>query len=75
MIQTRSGRVIKKPDRYVPVEVVEDDFNPEDYDSDESDINSEVEYSDEELDEESDSDNSFLVQDDEDEEVEEETDD
>ena len=49
--QTRSGRVIKQPVRYVPQEVVEDDYAPEDYDSDESEVTSEIEYSDEELDE------------------------
>jgi len=33
MITTRSGRNIKKPDRYVPVEQVIDDYNDSDYDS------------------------------------------
>jgi hypothetical protein len=36
--RTRSGRVSKPPERYEPVEQVEDDYGPEDYDSDESDI-------------------------------------
>jgi len=35
--RTRSGRVSKAPTRYEPVEQVEDDYAPEDYDSDESD--------------------------------------
>ena len=65
MTQTRSGRIIKKPDRYVPVERVEDDFDSDDYDSDESELTSEIEYSDEELDEDSESDDSFVVPDDE----------
>ena len=38
--RTRSGRVVKKPDRYEPVEQVEDDYAPEDYDSDESSVSS-----------------------------------
>ena len=33
---TRSGRVSKAPVRYEPVEKVEDDFEEEDYDSDDS---------------------------------------
>ena len=38
--RTRSGRVVKKPERYEPVEQVEDDYAPEDYDSDESSVSS-----------------------------------
>lgn len=49
--RTRSGRVSKPPVRYEPVEQVEDDYAPEDYDTDESsDVSSEVSYDDEELD-------------------------
>jgi len=72
--QTRSGRVIKQPVRYVPQEVVEDDYATEDYDSDESEVTSEVESSDEELDEDDDDDeemNDFVVDDEEEEEDEE----
>ena len=41
--RTRSGRAVKAPVRYEPVEQVEDDYAPEDYDSDESDIKSDEE--------------------------------
>lgn len=51
---TRSGRVTKPPERYEPVEQVEDDYAPEDYDSDESDVSSEVSYDESEIDEEGD---------------------
>lgn len=52
--RTRSGRVTKPPTRYEPVEQVEDDYAPDDYDSDESAINSDEEddFSEEEDDEE-----------------------
>jgi len=33
---TRSGRVSKPPERYTPIEKVEDDYPEEDYDSDDS---------------------------------------
>lgn len=36
-VTTRSGRVIKKPDRYEPVEQVTDDFSDSEYDSECSD--------------------------------------
>ena len=55
--RTRSGRVSKPPVRYEPVEQVEDDYAPEDYDSDESsDVSSEVSYdsSEEDLDDDAD---------------------
>jgi len=72
--QTRSGRVVKRPDRYVPQEVVEDDFDPEDYDSDESEVKSDTEITDDEEEEEDDDDEGslkdFIVGDDEDEEEE-----
>lgn len=42
--RTRSGRVSKPPERYEPVEQVEDDYAPDDYDSHESDISSEISY-------------------------------
>lgn len=34
--RTRSGRIVKKPERYTPVEVCEDDYATDEYDSDES---------------------------------------
>lgn len=50
--RTRSGRVSKPPERYEPVEQVEDDYAPEDYDTDESsDVSSEVSYDESEEDE------------------------
>jgi len=42
--RTRSGRVSKPPQRYEPVEQVEDDYADEDYDSHESDVSSEISY-------------------------------
>jgi hypothetical protein len=57
--RTRSGRVSKPPVRYEPVEQVEDDYAPEDYDSHESsDVSSEVSYdsSEEDLDDDADDD-------------------
>lgn len=47
-VKTRSGRVSKPPTRYEPVEQVEDDYADEDYDSNESDISSQVSYDSEE---------------------------
>jgi len=56
-VRTRSGRVSKPPVRYEPVEVVEDDYAPEDYDSQESsDIDSSVEYDESEIDDDDDAD-------------------
>jgi hypothetical protein len=44
-VRTRSGRVSKPPERYEPVEQVEDDYASEDYDTDEvSEVSSEVSY-------------------------------
>jgi hypothetical protein len=55
--RTRSGRVSKPPVRYEPIEQVEDDYAPEDYDSDESsDVSSEVSYDSSEEDPEDDAD-------------------
>jgi len=54
---TRSGRVSKPPVRYEPVEQVEDDYAPEDYDSNEvSDVSSDIETESDEEDSESDAD-------------------
>jgi hypothetical protein len=44
--KTRSGRVSKPPERYEPVEQVEDDYSPDDYDSDESLVDSDGSFSD-----------------------------
>lgn len=56
-IRTRSGRVVKKPERYSPQEVCEDDYAAEDYDSHESsDVSSEVSYDSEDVSSESDAD-------------------
>lgn len=54
--KTRSGRVSKPPERYEPVEQVEDDYAPDDYDSDESSIDSSESFSDEEEPEDEDED-------------------
>ena len=39
VVKSRSGRVCKKPQRYEPVETVTDDFDDNDYDSDDSSEN------------------------------------
>lgn len=42
-MRTRSGRIVKKPERYSPVEVCDDDYESNDYDSDiSSDVSSEA---------------------------------
>ena len=56
-VRTRSGRVSKAPVRYEPVEQVEDDYAPEDYDTDEPVESSEdIETDEDEEDDESDAD-------------------
>lgn len=74
MIQTRSGRVVKQPERYTPVERVEDDYATDEYDSDESEVTSEIEYSDEEIDESESDLDSFIAEEDEENSGEEEVD-
>jgi len=55
--RTRYGRISKPPERYVPVEKVEDDYGMGDYDSsDSSNVDSDVEYESEEYDEDDDAD-------------------
>ena len=55
--RTRSGRVTKAPDRYEPTEQVEDDYAPDDYDSnDPTDVSSDTETDSDEEDDESDAD-------------------
>lgn len=65
-VRTRSGRVVKKPERYTPIEQVEDDFSDSDLESHwDSDISSEISYDPEEI-EESETDLSdFVAEDDE----------
>ena len=47
--KTRSGRVIKKPERWEPKEEVVDDFKPDEYDTDDgSDVSSKISLSDDE---------------------------
>ena len=63
-VRTRYGRAVRAPVRYEPIEKVEDDYGPDDYDEDESDIGSGIEYSDSELEAEDDSDlDGFVVPD------------
>jgi len=63
-VRTRYGRAVRAPVRYEPVEKVEDDYGSDDYDEDESEIESGIEYSDSELDAEDDSDlDGFVVPD------------
>jgi len=52
--RTRSGRVSKPPDRYEPIEKVEDDYSDADYDSTESEIKTDED--DDDADEEDDED-------------------
>jgi len=54
--RTRSGRVSKPPVRYEPVEQVEDDYAPDDYDSDESAIVTDDSFEDDEDEEDDESD-------------------
>jgi hypothetical protein len=67
--RTRSGRVVKAPERYTPQEVCEDDYADDDYDSHESgSVSSEVSYDTEDISNESDADadgnlNGFVVED------------
>jgi hypothetical protein len=49
---TRSGRLVKKPDRYVPIEKVEDDYATDEHDTD-TDDESDSEEEEEELDSDS----------------------
>lgn len=56
-VKTRSGRVVKKPERYTPNEVCDDDYAAEEYDdTDVSEVSSEVSYESEEISSESDAD-------------------
>jgi hypothetical protein len=56
-VRTRSGRVSKPPVRYEPVEQVEDDYAPEDYDTEDPDDSSEdIDTDEDEEDDESDAD-------------------
>ena len=55
--RTRSGRVVKAPERYTPQEVCEDDYADDDYDTEESgSVSSEVSYDTEDISSESDAD-------------------
>lgn len=64
--RSRSGRIIKKPERYTPVEQVEDDFSDSELESHwDSDISSEISYDPEDFDDESETDLSdFIAEDD-----------
>lgn len=55
-IKTRSGRTVKKPDKWIPQEECEDDFNDDEYDTDDgSDVSSTISMSEDECDEDDDS--------------------
>ncbi len=69
---SRSGRVIKKPDFYEPVERPEDDFDEDEYDDDEGDEDDIEEEEEEEEDDDEDADDKgnlkgFVVDDEDDE--------
>lgn len=72
---TRSGRVIKKPDFYVPVEEVCDDYASDEYDSedDDSDVESVITSGSDMTDDDDDLEG-FVVDDDDDDDDEEEAD-
>jgi hypothetical protein len=53
--KTKSGRLVKTPERYTPIEKVEDDYSSDEYDSDDE-VPSSVYSSDEEDEEDSESD-------------------
>lgn len=40
--KTRSGRVVKRPDRYIPTEKVEDDYSTDEYDTEDDDSDTDV---------------------------------
>lgn len=55
--RTRSGRTVKKPVRYTPVEVCDDDYASDEYDSDESEsVSSEASIDPDDISSESDAD-------------------
>ena len=63
-VRTRYGRSVRAPVRYEPIEKVEDDYGSDDYDEDESEIGSGIEYSDSGLEDDDDSDlDGFVVPD------------
>lgn len=74
-VRTRSGRLVKKPERYAPVEVCEDDYASDEYDSEESsDVSSDVSVDPDDISSESDADehgnlDGFVVEDKSDESV------
>ena len=64
---TRSGRLVKKPERYEPIEKVEDDFSSDEYDTEDDNVSDVPSEYTENEDEESDSEGSlvdFIVPDD-----------
>ena len=63
-VRTRYGRSVRAPVRYEPVEQVEDDYGSDDYDEDESEVGSGIEYRDSELEDDDDTDlDGFVVAD------------
>jgi hypothetical protein len=75
-IKTRSGRQIKKPDRYEPVERCTDDYTDDEEDDEGEDIISESDYSTEEEEDADDSGNlkGFIVSDEDDDDEDEDED-
>jgi len=62
-VRTRYGRVVRAPVRYEPVEQVDDDYNSDDYDENESEVDSAVEFSDSELEDDDTDLDGFVVRD------------
>lgn len=62
-VRTRSGRVVKAPVRYEPVEQVEDDYAEDDYDTHESDVSSDVSYETDEIEDDDEDLDGFIVPD------------
>ena len=59
-MRTRSGRLVKKPERYVPTEKVEDDYATDEHDTDD-DVDTETETEIEEDDDDDDDSEGSLV--------------
>jgi hypothetical protein len=57
-VMTKSGRLVKKPERYTPIEKVEDDYATDEHDSDDDSDSEEEDIT--ETDEEDDSEGSLV---------------
>ena len=60
MTTTRSGRLVKKPERYEQIQKVDDDFSLDEYDTDDNASDVPSEYTEEEDDDDDDSEGSLV---------------